>query len=137
MNAEEFRGAVGTVFITGWGDETPVFSPNSEKGRIPASDPYVEFAFDFGDSELNELTGPVKHEKTPGMVLIKVFVPTGKGDAAALTLADKAATIFRRKNVSLNTGLVRFRSPTVRPIGLFEGHYQVNVLCPFDLYAVH
>lgn len=66
--------------------------------------------------------------RTTGSIIFQVFSPVGKGDAAAIKLADKIKAAFRMVTAD---GIVYFE-PTITTVGVTQSWWQVNVTCPFQ-----
>lgn len=131
------REAAYELFEDGWGTTTPILTPNS--GASPPDDAgmFVRFSIDPGTMAQRELSGPRRHHGSEGIVFIQILSKSDQGDGGALGLADTAADIFRNKIVSITDGNLSFRVPSIRPIGLIEGWYQVNVEAPFQLKTIY
>lgn len=148
MSTVDERTAIGTLFNTNWDSTTtPVAWPN-RNFTPPQNNSWVRLSILQAEPSQIEIgSRDCNQHRHPGFVMVSVFSPLNKGDAAALTLAEVAAGIFRdNKRVSAGTdGDIRFRTPEVRAIGidskgsrdLDEGtYYQVNVTVPFVRDAV-
>ena len=143
MSAVDERTAIGTLFNAEWdSDTTPIAWPN-RNFTPPQNNSWVRLSILQGEPFQIEIgSANCNQHRSPGFVMISVFSPMNKGDAAALALAETAAQIFRStKRVSAGAnGDIRFRTPEVKAIGidskgsrdLDEGtYYQVNVSVPF------
>jgi hypothetical protein len=71
--------------------------------------------------------------RSTGLIIISIHTSQGTGTQAARLLADKAATVFRRKQFS---GITT-RSPVVRNAGEVEEWYVVRVLCSYYRDAIY
>lgn len=126
------RATIGTLFSTAWGNTTPIAWPNRDFD--PPAGSWVRLTIIGSDAFPLEV-GPNRHERRTGVVIVQVFTTPGKGDAAALQLADQVAGIFRAapRLDAGDSGDIRFRSPKIRAVGLdgAGAFYQVNVEVPF------
>lgn len=133
-DAVDFRGAVGTLFDTGWAGATPVAWPNRD--FKPPSDQkthWVRMSIFEADSRQHEIGCPTPQFREEGLVIFQVFAPRNKGDGQALTLADSIGNIFRKQKVIYTNGRAIFRAPQRRQVGpTSDGDwYQVNVSIPY------
>ena len=116
-----------TRFNTGWNNITPVHWPNAEfesKGK----EEWVRFRILNEVSNQAAIGGNNQHlYRYPGFVSIIVFVKPNIGSARALFLADTIDDIWRGADFSG----IKMGVPSINPVGVVEGMYQVNVLCPF------
>lgn len=82
----------------------------------------------LGES-LQTTIGASKRYRTPGTMVVQIFVPVADGDARALQLADKvnAEGLFR----SVTADGITWRKPSTTRLGTVDEEYQVNVSCPF------
>lgn len=62
-----------------------------------------------------------------GIVTIQVFVKPNVGQNRALSLADNVTALFRDQVISG----IHFGVPQITKIGIRDGWYQVNVICPY------
>lgn len=72
-------------------------------------------------------SGTANRYRTPGIMLVSLFVPAGVGDGKQRELADVISSKFR----SVTYDGVVFHTPRINPIGRDGEWYQVNVTCPF------
>lgn len=99
----------------------------------PDTTPWAMLTILPGDSDIAEL-GSIKTYRTPGVVMVRIYVPLESGDAEARRLADVVVTNFR----AVRDRGVLFRTPSAGA-GRAEGPWwTVNVEVPFlaDLRAV-
>lgn len=119
--------ALQSRFDTLWNNETPVQWPNvafsledkTEWVRFTIlSEPARQAAMGGNNSNL------YRH---PGFVSIQIFVKPNTGIKRALELADMVTNVWRGAQFSGIT----MGAPSVIPIGVQDGWYQVNVLCSY------
>lgn len=82
----------------------------------------------FGDdAQLN--VGNVSQQiyKTDGLVKAQLFGPLALGDGELLRIADAIKSQYRSKEIDG----VHFLVPSIKPRGLSEGYWQINVDLPF------
>jgi hypothetical protein len=73
--------------------------------------------------------GENKRFRTPGLLVVSIFIPNGSGTAAAYEVAALVRTAFR----GITAGGVVYTTPYISVIGITEGgEWQLNVTCPFD-----
>jgi len=139
MTAQAEREAIWTVFNTGWGSTTPVSRPN--EAFSPPAGYWARMTIRAGEAFPMELGGsPFTQRRHPGVILVSVFGPIGKGNGQALTYAQQAAEVFTAAKVSNFTGgAVRYLTPTVRDVGPDpEGaYYHVQASIPYWRDAVY
>lgn len=87
---------------------------------------FVDLQVKEHDSERASL-GPNPLHRSLGIISINVYVPENSGTATGRGIADDLAAIFRDASFS---GII-CRSPVVRNIGSYEGHYVINMSVPF------
>lgn len=99
----------------------------------PDSSPWALLTILPGESDIAEL-GPIKTYRTPGVVMVRIFVPLESGDSEARRLADVVVTNFR----SVRDRGVLFRTPRAGSGEAQGPWWTVNVEVPFlaDLRAV-
>ena len=130
--------AIRTLFNTGWAGATPVAYEN-EKFVPEANVTFAKLMVrpdNASQIELGDSNGV--HFRHPGLIFVMIFSPPDQGNAAALTLADQAAAIFRRQSSTFTDGRILYRAPTVEPIGITEeGYFHVNVVIPYIRDSFH
>jgi len=104
---------------------TDIAYPNTT--YVAAESPYVEAVIRHQGAF--NVSVPAQDVRYPGLLVLTVKVPKNTGVGTALTYADSLAALFR--NVSIDPR-VKFRAPTVRPLGPDkDSWYVVEVVCPF------
>ena len=73
----------------------------------------------------------------PGLLILSVFFPRGKGMAEGDAEAEALATIFRGQSDASGTTTVKYRAPNIRPVGPSGSWYQIDVEIPFDRDTVY
>jgi len=68
----------------------------------------------------------VETRRTIGLVIVQVFVPVNSGDAGARAMAKAVVDLVSNSSISG----VRFKLPSVQPVGSNGGFWQMNVNCP-------
>lgn len=98
----------------------------------PKEDPtWVAFSIQTGPGDQISLGDDARSRYT-GTVIIQVFQKERTGTGAANILAGQAADIFRRLEICVDeSGLLRFRIPSKVTVGLNNGWFQINVICPY------
>ena len=125
------HNALRARFNTEWAGATPIAWPNAR--FVPTNDAaWVRFAVKDGDVNTASIGGDTNIHRHLGLLYVMVFTPLSSGDAAALTLADTAAAIFRGWQ-DPSSG-VYFRSPPKATlIGVDEDTwYHANMIAPFE-----
>lgn len=128
MTAAFEREAVGTV-LQNWA-ATPISWPNRDF-TPPESSEWIAVSIRAGDSQQIEIGSPTITHRHSGLVYVQIFSPIGKGDKAALDIADQIAALFRRYRQSVTNGGIVFRTPTIRAVGVDGAFFQVNVSVPY------
>lgn len=69
--------------------------------------------------------------RTPGVVIVQIFIPAGTGDGEAREIADDVSGIFR----GVTDSGVLFKAPYVTRVGLSDDEvwYQLNVNIPYQV----
>jgi hypothetical protein len=106
-------------------NKLPSFYDN-QKFDKPNNTYYAKISILTGASAQVEL-GDGNKFRNPGVMVVQLFGPTGKGDARHLQLIDKIKENFRGVSIAN----IVFTSPSQFRVGTFEGEYQMNVNCPF------
>jgi hypothetical protein len=70
--------------------------------------------------------------RTPGTVVVQIFVPAGRGNGIALAIADEVALMFQRIRLDGMT----FRTAYPRRVGPDGKWWQLNVVVPFVYDAI-
>lgn len=107
---------------------TPVAWPNVAYVPIVGT-LWVRFNVVDGESTRTTIGATTNNVRSLGLVIVQIFAPLDKGNAAALAKADAVAAIFRDWCGST----VRCRTPSIKEVGPDgNGWYQVNVSVPFQ-----
>lgn len=104
----------------------PTVYDNDGTQTKPNSDVWARVTVLPGESTIAEL-GKSKRYRNPGVLMVSVFVPVGKGDAPAYSKADAIKFAFRCVS---QYGVV-YRTPFVTVVGKVNAEWQINVSCPF------
>jgi hypothetical protein len=95
---------------------------------------WTRFTVVFGESRAMDIGSPVKTFRTPGVLIIQFFAPTGTGTITVRKKADALADIFR----NWCGATVRCREASVIDIGTDRnGWYQVNLNVSFQSDSLH
>ena len=79
-----------------------------------------------GESRQVELGATTRH-RTPGVVIVSIFIPLEQGDKEAYVIADLIGNAFR----SVSDGGVVYRTPRINQIRRLSKEWQLNVELPF------
>lgn len=93
---------------------------------IPDAEPWAMVTILPGDSDIAEL-GEEHTYRTPGVLMVRLFVPLEQGDARMRQLADLVIESFR----TVRDRGVLFRTPSVGAGTAHGAWWTVNVECPF------
>jgi|GEM_PF-1105923 hypothetical protein len=125
---EDERIAIEKRFNDNW-TTTPIVWSN-----VPFKEqttPYVALFILDGEGEQVSL-GTVAMRRWAGVVVIQVFTLPDTGTKLARTYAETIAAIFDRAQFSYGgSGTITCRVPSIDPVGVENGWYQVNVNVPF------
>ena len=91
----------------------------------PPNRPWVRVTVQHGETK-RAAVWP-EFYRTPGVIYTQIFVPANIGARKALELADTASGIWRGQQFSS----IHCLAPSVNDVGISNGWYQVNVVCPF------
>jgi hypothetical protein len=121
---------IDSLFATQWaaGPNTPIEWDNSDFDPSNAQEAYVSVVVQGISARQVELGKATNNYRHFGDIVVMVFTPVDQGGAAAKTLADAAANIFRSKFIG--SGIVT-RSPNVSRVGRIGSWFQVNVTTRF------
>jgi len=106
----------------------PTQYDNDDTFAKPENARWCRFTILPGES-FQVTVGKNQRYRTPGVASAQVFTPAGAGDAEALGVADTIKDAFR--SLRLGSG-IRFRTPSVVPVGRVGDEWQVNVDMPFQ-----
>ena len=139
---ETARGILQTAFLAQWDilhpevsgvRDVPVAWPNRNFDPHKDFDSgtqlgWVKFAVLTLPGYAASSSGAKVRQRTEGFVVVQVFVPSGTGDAVAVSIADDAVSALQYKTLS---GVVCTEA-TPLPVGRTdEGFYQINVTTDF------
>jgi hypothetical protein len=124
--------AIDKFFTDGWAARTPIAYSNGPAFEPPAGAAWVRLNTVPGQSIARSL-GPSILYRWPGVTYVQIFTPLMQGQGDGLALADAAAAIFREQTFTTSDGgVLRFRAPSLTPVGGEGQFWQVNVACPFQ-----
>lgn len=140
MSFQDERAAIESRFATAWAGQTAVKYEN-QHFTAPRNAHWVALHVLQGDGVQDSLNAPY-HFTHDGLVIVQIFAPEGAGIQTALGYANDVDEIFRRQRVtSGSNALIVFgadgRAPAVRKVGLRDGLYQINVVCPYQRQISH
>jgi len=72
---------------------------------------------------------PTRRFRTPGLVIVSIFVPPGSGIMRVREIADDVATIYR--DVKIPSDRIICRAPRFEDVGPTGAWYQGLVIAPF------
>lgn len=129
MNFEDLANTIRTRFKTQIADTQSLPTQyDNQDFTPPDQELWARLTILHGDSFQVSNGGPDgKRFRTPGIMTVQVFIPSGQGDKAAYKLADVIETYFR----SQKADSITYRTPSVRKIGPTGPWWQINVNCPF------
>lgn len=95
---------------------------------------WIQLTVITGES-VNISNGTTITTRYPGLMVAKVFDPTGAGEGDIEDVVKEIITDY--KNLTLAVGdaessVIKFRAPYETPVGRQGGQYQTNVNCPFQ-----
>ena len=129
MGFETIHGSIEKFFTTGWAGRTLIEYANVEL-QDNVTDSYVRLSVLTGESFLNGFSGGGKTQnRTAGIIVVSIFIPSGSGTAEADGHADFAKSILRGAHFDGITCLV----PSLDPVGRTGIWYQANLLTPFNI----
>lgn len=102
-------------------------APGSGPGA-PEKQDWVRIQVLGSDATVVSIGGPQVTHRHGGDVVIEIFGLPNTGPARVRQLADKACSIFR----GWQSGGMVFWTPRVVDVGLQDGWYRKNVICPFQ-----
>lgn len=128
---EDERRAIHTLFETAWGSTTKIKWEN-EAWDYKDAKPYVALTIvTDGVATQASLNDNAIH-RYGGTVIVQVFQKERTGTSDALKLSGKVASIFGGGAFcKADSGLLRFRTPSLLTVGPNNGWYQINVRCPY------
>lgn len=138
MSYNDARIAIENEFIANWDAavDGPFFFQNV-KIDTPET-PFVRIRILGGDARRAEINGGPQHfNRYIGDVQIDVLVKENVGPTVGALLADKAAAVYRGKEISYNnSGRIIFGIPSIKPAGVVGGWDRIVVRAPFqrDVY---
>ncbi len=127
----EAEQAILTRWVSEWGTTTPfVFTEERQPDAIQTGETdWVLFQVVDVDTEKQTL-GREGNRRflRRAAVSITIYVPSGKGVARALELAQQARTVFE----GIRLGDLSFFPADIERIGSVPPEYLILVTCPFD-----
>lgn len=128
MSTEDARQAIEARAAANW-TTTPIRFENVPFQESAA--PYMALFILDGDGVQISLGTPAVR-RWSGVILMQIFVQPDSGTKLARTYADSLGAIFDGQQFSAgDSGTIRTGIPSIRPIGIQHGWYQVNVTIPF------
>ena len=128
MSAVSIRTAVENLW-NGWTSTKYTFE--NERFDTPSEEAWCRVSIREGTGDFLTI-GPSSIDRHTGLVYIQVFVPVFEGDTRGRILADLAAGRFRKKKSSN----VTFKVPYFDVVGIKDGWWCINVICPYFLDEV-
>jgi len=124
----EIHNAIRSRFQTLIEDGQGLPTLYANDGQTAPQDNAMWCRFYFHDSAGQRLTVGVKNYRRSGIAVAQLFGPAGQGDGELIEMADAIVEAF----TSVSAGGVRYLTAYQQPVGLEEGRYQINVICPFE-----
>ena len=125
MSFDQERSVVETRFRDNW-SATAVKWPNV-KFSSKSYEEFVSFNDVRDDKKEHSLGVDPVLFRSYGNIVVQVHVKPNSGAARALQLADLAADIWRSARFSGYTMM----APRVVTVGVVDGWYQVDMICPY------
>ncbi len=133
MTREALANAIRSRFKTEVADAQSLATIYDNDPSDPPTDNSLWCRLTVLDGETRRITVGVKQYRMVGVAIVQLFGPVGDGTQALSILADAIVTAFR----DVTAAGVRYGVPSVQNLGrLEEGHYQMNVTCPFTADTV-
>lgn len=127
MNFEDINKDIRTNIHNSILNKYPMSMPNMKFAIPNPPEPYIRVSIKHGDTNVIGCGAP-KYQRSIGVVIVQVFIPEGRGDAGALSIADEVCTVLDNKSFDL----VTFQSSRVKEVGVSGGFYQLNVVTSFS-----
>jgi hypothetical protein len=103
-------------------------------GNVPFAEqtgPYVALFILDGEGHQVSLGTPALR-RWAGVIIVQIFVEQDTGTKLARQYADTIGAIFDRAQFSYgSSGTIRCRIPSITPVGIENGWFQINVEIPF------
>lgn len=128
MTYTEIHNAIRSRFKTLIEDGQGLATVYDNDGQSPPTDNSMWCRFYVMDSPGRRLTIGTKTYRRFGVAVAQLFGPAGHGDGELIELADVIVEAF----TSVSADGVRYLTAYQQPVGLEEGQYQINVVCPFE-----
>jgi hypothetical protein len=133
MASLDMRQVIGDLLKNTWSNtgNVPIAWPNRDF-TPPKGAAWLRVSFADGDSRQITIGATNNFYRSVGVLYVQVFTPADTGDYEGRRLADELAGVFRSQHYDGATDeVIRFRSPTIRTIGVDGVYYQVNCEVPF------
>lgn len=118
---------IRATLVAGLSSPVPIVWDNT--GGDPPDDAYIRMSIQRPGADNVSMGVPsapiVRHD---GLLILEVLTPAGHGTGENERLCDELAGIFR--NISGDG--IHFRVPHVARVGVTDGWYKQDVLCPFE-----
>jgi hypothetical protein len=123
------RSAIEGRFSANWsGTSADRVRYENVKFTIPTSGSWVSLKIVNGGARVAGISANNPLNRYQGLIIVDVFVPEDTGTETARGLADSAASIFRNVQFSSGaSGTITTRVPTITPVGIVEGWYQLSM----------
>ena len=128
MTYTQIHNAIRSRFKTLIEDGQSLATVYDNDGQSPPTDNSMWCRFYIRDSAGQRLTVGVKNYRRSGLAVAQLFGPAGQGDGELIEVVDAIVAAF----TSVSAGGVRYLTAYQQPVGLEEGRYQINVICPFE-----
>lgn len=123
MSISQLQHDIESYFSNNW-IETPVIYQNMAYNKL---NEYIKLNILSGDRFQASLGGSVNTYRTPGIVIIQIFILKNIGIKRALDIVDLLITFLQSKVI----GTVNFKTPYISFQNIVDSFYQVNLTCPF------
>lgn len=129
MGFDSIKGSIEKHFQDNWDAFTPIEFSNILLQKSP-NESWVRLTILNGESFMNGFTGGgVNQYRTPGLIVLNIFIPVGGGTSEGDKIADKAKDILRGAHFDGITCFV----PSLTEIGIDGDWYQLNLTTPFNI----
>ncbi len=133
---DDTRIAIESRLASAW-TTTPIRYWSSGVPFVVPAVPYIALQIEEFDAEQISF-GATRTHRYFGIITIQVLVPERQGAKAAAGYCDTLDDLFRCAQFSSgNSGVITCRTPQVRPVGVEDGWYQLNLSVDYQRDKQH